>query len=524
MNRFVLILLGISLAIQISVQAQGSYQDSFQLIQEKQFQKAAELLEKEFSQTKETKQQIKIAQLIVNLSEAQLKQPKRYYAGLILRQYKHLDETEFMYLVQIAGDGYFDEGDLKRAQEFYQIGTEKKGTTDSFQIYVHYKLAWVLMNQEKIADAISKIEAVGALLKTSPLRENIVRDYAQFQGELLLSESGRKKKMRLTQTPTWFLDSDIQAFATGLMQAAQRLQILDARLVRDSVSDVKISLALLNLVLERPLRAEENMCGRLVWKMELKPKSFGDQDILLLNACSKNIMKNVEKQLRIEKMLELYQSLPDSKDKFEMVYLIYDHLGRSEQKVRESLFTRCLVIDENFCNSVVEEKLLVDIHHKNYKQISLHWGLYSKHFIKSPEWQFKYLLLIESGALIPKDLALAQFLISTDEIKNLKATELPEVFQVQLLQKDRDVLLSSVDTNSFEIKNISQLEKTILKLKNKIQKDHKIQLLTTRARKKLKSDHLQLIESVENNLKQVTHEPETLELSLMILNKLKEQI
>ena len=523
-NKIFFILFTLTLGMQNHVLAREFYQDSFQLIQDQQFQKAADLLEKEFSRSKDSKQQIKIAQLIVNLSDVQLKQPKRYYAGLILRQNKNLEDSEFTYLVQLAGDGYFDEGDLKRAHEFYQMGTERKGTSDSFQIYVHYKWAWVLMNQEKIQEAILSIESVGPLLKNSPLRENIIRDYAQFQGELLLSVQGQKKKLRFTQMPGWFLDSDISAFATGYLQASHRLQILDVRQIRDSVLDPKIQQALLTLILEKPLRAEENMCGRVVWKMEQIPNSFAQKDLLLLNACSQKIIKSVEKQLRIEKMLELYQSLPESKDQYEMVFLIYDHLGRKDQQVRESLFKRCAIDFASFCESVVEEKLLADIQNKNYEQISLHWKLYSKQFQKSLEWQFKYLLLIESGALIPKDLPLAQFLMRSGDQKEMKKDELPEVFQTHLLKNDREILLSSIETSSFEVKNLSQFERTFQKLQHKIKKDQKIQLLTFRARQKLKADHLQLIQSIESNLKKVAETPETLELSLMILNKLKEQI
>ena len=524
MNRFLFVLFVMTLGMQIPALAQVSYQDSFQLIQDQQFQKAADLLEKEFSRSQDNKQQIKIAQLIVNLSDVQLKQPKRYYAGLILRQHKNLEVSEFTYLVQIAGDGYFDEGDLKRAHEFYQMGTERKGSSDSFQIYVHYKLAWVLMNQEKIQEAIAKIENIGPLLKNSPLRENIVRDYAQFLGESILSVSGQKKKLRFTQVPAWFLDTDISAFSTGYLQAANRYKILDARQIRDSILDTKIQQALLNLILDKPLRAEENMCGRVAWKMEQMPNSFAEKDLLLLNACSQKIMKSVEKQLRIEKMLELYQSLPESKDQSEMVFLIYDHLGRKDQQVRESLFKRCAVDFASYCDSVVEEKLLADIENKKYEQISLHWNLYSKQFQKTPQWQFKYLLLIESGAVIPKDLSLAQFLTVSSENKEVQRDQLPEVFNSNLLKKDREILLNSIETSAFEIKNISQLEKTIQKLQRKIQKDQKIQLITSRARQKLKADHLKLLESVEANLKKVADTPETLELSLMILNKLKEQI
>ena len=524
MNRRILFLILFLLGSNFQASAKETYQDSFQLIQNQEFQKAADLLEKEYSNTKDLKKQIKIAQLIVNLSEVRLKQPKRYYAGFVLRQHKKLDISELTYLVQVAGDGYFDEGDLKRAQEFYQIGIDQKAASDSFKIYVHYKMAWVLMNQERIKEAIESIEAIGSLLKNSPLRENIVRDYAQFQGEYLLSPKTQKNKIKFQQTPSWFLETDVGPFASGYLQAANRMQILDARQIRDSIVVPSISQALLALIIEKPLRAEENMCGRVAWKMEQKPNIFEAKDLLLLNACSQKIMKSVEKQIRIETMLDLYQTLPDSKDKFEMVYLIYDHLGRENQKVRESLFARCSSNNETYCDSVVEEKILADIHNKNYEQMSFHWMLYAKHFQKSPEWQFKYLLLIESGALIPKDLPLAHFLMNSGENKAFKTDELPEVFQFHLLKKDREVLLSSVEASRFEIKNISHFEKTFQKLQNKIKNDQKIQLLTSRARKKIKSDHLQLIESVESNLRQVSETPETLELSLMILNKLKEQI
>lgn len=272
---------------------------------------AYSILIRGFEQERDVIRKGRMALLLALANPEDVQSLRETYAAFALKNVPELAENERQKLLRIAGDKYFDQSALEKAQAAYEASLQSKEATFDDKEYSIYKLGWVYLNRNKPNEAYRMWKKWSEEHPDQgDLRDLIIRDAGRAWSEARFSENSSSSSEPLMSKLS---PKDESAYFEGLLSGYRRQARPNNLNLYNSVKGAVIYTSFLNYVLADEGLFATAPCDSLPWlesadfsKLQLEPSKK------LLGQCLK-ISQNNQNQTshaRIQKLAQLLNKIP----------------------------------------------------------------------------------------------------------------------------------------------------------------------------------------------------------------------
>ena len=314
------------------------------LLEEKKYAAAVRLIEKEIRRSRGKAKKGRYALLLSQIpTNIRTKKPRHEYAYLAARYAEDIPQKKRMQLWIEAGDGFFKNGRLKKAEHAYQKAYffSEKEKASSETAYILYKRAWIQVNRKNHVKAFRFL----TLAEKNPenrLRENMLFDIGRIwaESQYLQAALSIEDLSKIFQSaPPKEKKSILNGIIRGMRRKKKNIEKVFSSLAKNQI----IYSQTVNHILTEKISIVPGSCGLALY-MEKSKVSVLDKDksLSVLNACSHALISKAkrdpsQKKAYFKKLIHLYSAFERRGLERWPLTLIYERLGWNDKACEESL-------------------------------------------------------------------------------------------------------------------------------------------------------------------------------------------